>query len=272
MIKHILIPTDFSECAGYALNTGLVLAKLFQSEVHLIHAVEPPDDKAKSEILKALQVLNKQIKGKGITVHSGILEGRLQDVISGYIEGQGIDFVCMGSHGSSGFQELFLGSNAQKVIRIVRVPLLIVKQPISDFRFRNLVFASSFDLDEKPLFDYCLRFLKATNNRDTHIHLLNINTASFFTQPSVVIESSMQSFGQLCEDFKTSIHIYREFSVESGIQEFADKVDAEIIAISNKSKSTLSRILFGSSVEALVNLSRNAVLCLNTEGVHPGAN
>lgn len=72
--------------------------------------------------------------------------------------------------------------------------------------------------------------------------------------------------------FETSIHIYRDFSVESGIQDFADQVDAEIIAIANHDKSVFSRILFGSSVEELVNLNRKAVLCLNTKGVVPRGN
>jgi nucleotide-binding universal stress UspA family protein len=38
-----------------------------------------------------------------------------------------IDLIVMGSHGSGGFQEMFIGSNTEKVVRNSDVPVLVIK-------------------------------------------------------------------------------------------------------------------------------------------------
>lgn len=49
MMQNILIPADFSECARFALDAGIELAGIFQSEIHLIHAIKAPDNLTESE-------------------------------------------------------------------------------------------------------------------------------------------------------------------------------------------------------------------------------
>ena len=55
-----------------------------------------------------------------------------------------VDLIVMGSHGASGFKEMFIGSNAEKVVRNSEVPVLIIKQKEDNFQVNDFVFASDF--------------------------------------------------------------------------------------------------------------------------------
>ena len=50
----------------------------------------------------------------------------------------------MGSHGISGFKEMFIGSNTEKVVRTANVPVLVIKNEHENFDINNFVFATDF--------------------------------------------------------------------------------------------------------------------------------
>ena len=43
------------------------------------------------------------------------------------------DLIVMGSHGANGFQEMFIGSNTEKVVRNADVPVLVIKREEAKF-------------------------------------------------------------------------------------------------------------------------------------------
>ncbi len=59
-------------------------------------------------------------------------------------EAHNADLIVMGSHGASGFQEMFIGSNTEKVVRNSDVPVLVVKREEPEFKADKFVFASDF--------------------------------------------------------------------------------------------------------------------------------
>ena len=81
------------------------------------------------------------------------------------------DFVVMGSHGASGAKELFVGSNAQKVLRDATVPVLIIKEK-SKWPVKNVVFASNFEEDVIEPFRTVVNF---ADLNESNIHLLYVN-------------------------------------------------------------------------------------------------
>jgi len=58
------------------------------------------------------------IVGEGHTVHEGVLET---------VRSAGADLVVMGSHGRRGIEKLVLGSVTQRVLGVVKVPVLVVR-------------------------------------------------------------------------------------------------------------------------------------------------
>lgn len=279
-MKNILVPTDFSACATYATSAAFELAKFHGATVHLYTNLKIqynwaelseeaqktyPDDLQK---VHNTQVLLKEWERKaeeqGIALKTNWSAGKLIEHVEAYTKVYSIDFMVMGSHGVSGKNEYFIGSNTQKVIRMVHCPVLVIKSPLSKELMKNVLFVSNFAPSEQKAFEYFLDFVRPFNPT---VHLLQVNTSSWFGQPYVLAKSLMNDFKALCKDLVCRTHFHRDWSVDSGARFLAKEVDADLIAISNQNRHPLKRMFSGSNVEALVNHAEAPVLSIDFPAV-----
>lgn len=275
-MKHILVPTDFSECAQYALEAAILLAKKSNAKLHLYSCLNLPADwfemtnteqdafpEALQQIEATTDTFNTIIKRHNdLEITGSYTSGKLVEEIQHCIREQGIDFVVMGSHGKSGISEIFIGSNTQKVVRMVHRPILVVKQPLENIDFKNVVFASSFNLSEKKPF---LEFKTIIAPFKPVIHFLGIMTSYFFDVPAAATKSAMDDFVKLGRPFECKTYIFKTSNIETGVRQFSQEIDADLIAISNHNRRPLKRMLMGSNVEALINHSELPVLSIDFE-------
>ena len=275
-MKHILVPTDFSEAADHALDAGLKFAQQFRASVHLLSCTELPDgwihlsEEEKFGFLE-IQVLVQQVAEKfdqikakypSVSFHTSFVAGTLVDSVKQYVEANDIDFIVMGSYGNSGQSELFIGANTQKVIRSVHRPVLIVKNRIDTIAFKKVVFASPFNLEDKESF---LRFKEIIAPFEPEIFLVTIDTPFSFGSSATITASAMEDFKALAEPYVCHPYIYKNSYIEAGIRSFSEEMGAELIAVSNHNRSAFKRMLVGSTVEALVNYADLPVLCIDYE-------
>ncbi len=273
-MKNFLVPTDFSDCAGYALEVAVALADRFKGHVHLMHVLDLPEDWHLSEgegqenwtlqmewenrAFQQLQQLRDQYPEISISTSSTI--GPLVQRIRAHADEHGIDLIIMGSHGSSGKSDFFIGSNTQKVARSLHRSLLVIKEPLEEIRFDKVIFASNFDEREKEPF---LKFKEIVKHFIPEIHLVAIHTSSLFDPPYILSQEAMADFKRLCHPFTCRTHIYKDFSVDRGVRNLAGELGANLIGISNHYRRPLKRMLTGSNVEALVNHADIPVLAID---------
>ena len=156
----------------------------------------------------------------------------------------------MGSKGVSDFEEMIIGSNTEKVVRTSTVPVIVVKTDAKKFKFKKIVFASNYENENKDAFKDFLTFAKQFNSQ---IHLLKINTASSF-ESSAVTKEKIKDFIKDFEIDRKTIHIHNDVSVVKGITNFAQEIDADLIALTTHGRSGLSS-LFNSSIAKSVSKS-----------------
>lgn len=150
MYKKILVPLDGSPQAECVIPHLETIAKTGVKDIELISVVEPieiptrgriainEDDlkqialELRSDAHKYLDLVAKRLTRSGIKVHPIILTGKPAESLINYIESNNIDLVIMATHGRSGITRLVWGSIAEKVVRSVDVPVLLVKNPASD--------------------------------------------------------------------------------------------------------------------------------------------
>ena len=165
-MKRILVPTDFSQHAEFALKVAAQIARKNNSEIILLHMLELPQQggdaiTSASDIPEIMYFKNRALARiddlmnadylSGISVSKSVLFEKAFEGILGVSRKNNVDFIVMGSHGASGFQEMFIGSNTEKVVRSSEVPVLVVKNEIAEFRADRFVFASDFaDVIRKP--------------------------------------------------------------------------------------------------------------------------
>lgn len=273
-MRNILVPTDFSNTASFAIKAAAQLAQRHGATLHLLHGLDIPvhweqlseaqreDYPEKRQAYHNTQVLLQDIceQYPALNTTQAIRGGRLPEAVKHYTEEHGIDLIVLGSHGASGKNEFFIGSNAQKIVRSVHRPVLIIKNDPGVLAFDKVVFASSFDQAELRAFQHFRNLVKPFL---PEIHLVVIHTASFFDPPYVLSQEAMQDFKEACTPLVCETHVFTDLTIDQGIRTFSREIGAKLIGISNAQRHPLKRMLVGSNVEALVNHANLPVLSID---------
>ncbi len=270
-MKKILIPTDFSENAEYALKVAAQIARENNGEIILLHMLELPSQAGdavgsgsdipeimffKNAAIGRLEDLMDEDYLEGITVSRVVQFDMAFEGIMKISQINNIDLIIMGSHGASGFKEMFIGSNAEKVVRNSDVPVLIIKKEQPNFNVDNFVFASDFTDEIKKPFEKVVEF---ANRFDSTLHLVMITTPNNF-KSTPIAQDIMNKFAVKFKINKFETHIYNETNVEKGILNFADSINADLIGMSTHGRKGLSHFFNGSISEDLVNHSSLPVI------------
>ena len=270
-MKKILIPTDFSQNAEYALKVAAQIARKNDGEIILLHMLELPHQASDAvgsgtDIPEIMFFKNAAIRKLEDLMDEDYLEGlKVSDIVQFEMAFDGIlkisqinnvDLIVMGSHGASGYKEMFIGSNAEKVVRNSEVPVLIIKKDEGNFEVNNFVFASDFAEEAKKPFEKAVEF---ANKFDATLHLVMVNTPNNFKSTSNA-EEVMKNFVSGFNAKNIATHIYNETNVEKGILNFADTINADLIGMSTHGRKGLSHFFNGSISEDLVNHAKLPVV------------
>ncbi|MCA6421584.1 MAG: universal stress protein [Flavobacterium sp.] len=270
-MKKILVPTDFSDYAHYALKVAAQIAKKNNGEIMLLHMLELPHQGSDAigsghDIPEIMLFKNAAIKRLEDLMDDKCLDGlKVSEIIQFELAFDGImniskkndvDLIVMGSHGASGFKEMFIGSNAEKVVRFSDIPVLVVKKDEANFDVNKFVFASDFSDEIKKPFAKVVDF---ANKLDAELHLVMINTPTSF-KPTHIAQEIMNDFISNFPVNKFFTHIYNDVNVESGILNFANYVEADLIGMSTHGRKGLSHFFNGSISEDLINHSTRPVV------------
>jgi nucleotide-binding universal stress UspA family protein len=143
--QNIMIGTDGSELADNALDHGLALAKALNARVTIVTATEPwtsviageiviafpvdEYDTAQSERAKLiLGLATKAADAKVVTCKTVHAKDQYPaDAIIDAAQKNGSDLIVMASHGRRGVSRLLLGSQANKVVSLSTIPVLVVR-------------------------------------------------------------------------------------------------------------------------------------------------
>jgi nucleotide-binding universal stress UspA family protein len=265
-MKKLIVPCDFSKPAINAFRFALDLAVQAKGTIELLHVIELPvvpdgivmpvlnfeetyltELKEKSE--QRLDTLISKYNVSGIKINTTVLFGAVTSMILSYIKDSKADVVVMGSHGASGLREMFIGSNAEKIVRKSTLPVVVIKNyykgPIKNIVFPN-VLTSEHQEELIERVKALQSFFKAV------IHLVRINTPLNF-QSDTVTRKQLEAFVKEYKLKDYTVNIFNAHSEEAGILQFSKAINADLIAMGTKGHSGLSHMLLGSSTEDIVN-------------------
>jgi nucleotide-binding universal stress UspA family protein len=277
-MKRIVIPTDFSEVAGYAETAAIHLAQTWKASLLYCHVSEELPEgwekkkqSQKVEDLEAQEIAKRitsqlqkrvdQARDAGLDADLQLKTGKLWRVIKDLSESKDIDMIIMGSHGVSGKEEYFIGSNTQKVVRKATKDVLIIKHPLEQLSFKKVMFATGLNKNDKEAFDKFLELMAPFGPDE--IHILAINTPGYFGQPTILMHEGLKELAGMVEGSICKTHFLSDFTVEGGIRHFSEEIGVDLIALSNHDRHPLKRILQGSNIEFLVNHAEVPVLALD---------
>lgn len=265
-MKRILVPTDFSACAADSLNAAVSLAAQWDAEIHLLHVLDggfaAASEREKTQLVNNAQLLLQKLNEShpGARIHTRWDAGKLALIIEKQAGELDCDLIVMGSHGASGRSDFFIGSNTQRVLRVVHRPVLVIKEALETLRFAKVVYASDFRPSDLKPFQFFVNWIRPFQ---PELHLVQVHTSSLLSAPYVVTKAAMEDFRQHAGELISKTHVYRDLSVDQGVRSIAREIGADLIALSNHERSPIRRMLVGSNVEALVNHAHVPVLSID---------
>jgi len=272
-MKKILVPVDFSIQAEYAAKVASSIAKKTNAKIFLLHMLElptgvidPSNFGNASNTPSALLFLKRAYDRfeefkelpflEGVEVETKVQFHKAYDGIIDESKEQEADLIVMGSQGTSGLEEMLVGSNTEKVVRNSETPVFVIKQDVEDFKIENIVFASNFKMSNQPAFQKILDFATLFNAK---LHLLKINTIHNF-ETTKDSSDAIRAFidGHDLGDY--TLNIYNDVSVEAGILNFTKLIEADVIILNTHGRRGLAHLFNGSIGEDLANHAKLPVI------------
>lgn len=281
-MNRILVPYDFSEVATNALNFATELAKKIpDSSVTVINVIEQPtpetfktmgvsqaDPMENIFIAKMIEMVEGKMETlmadstyRSINLKYKIVLGNPFKEISQEIVDSEVELVIMGTTGSSGAEEFLVGSNAERMVRYSKCPVITLRNYQSLDSIKKIVFASNFH--EVPA-EFVERVKKLQSVFGAHLYLVKINTPSSFTstrEDKELMEGFISKYNLTTCSFET----YNYGNEEDGVVAYAEDIEADLIAIGTKQRRGLGHFLSGSIAESVVNHAKVPVWTFGLE-------
>jgi nucleotide-binding universal stress UspA family protein len=265
-MKRILVPYDFSRQSREAFTVALKLAAKSKGEVLLLHVIATPPlytgdygggaipfdatyfGQMVEDASRELQKMKMQAK-KEISISTEAVFGDLVTTVLNKIEENKIDQVVMGTSGSSGITEFFIGSNTEKIVRFSPVPVLAIKTQFDPDAVRNILVPSTLDLNQTNFIDKLKtlqKFFHAT------LHILLINTPIHFRRDAEATEA-LEEFAKHYKVTDYKLHFSNYPREDDGIAEFANAQNMDLVAMATHARKGLSHLFNTSVTESVVN-------------------
>lgn len=266
-MKKLLIPIDFSETSEAAIDFGLQLAEKCDYQVLLHHSVDflntyetmymdsPHIQSFTDQVIDDMEVklenTYRKCRKDGLTIIKHLTTGSLIQDIRKLATEEQVDLVVMGTKGASGLKEFFVGSNTEKVVRLLDCPVISVPglTKLSDVR-RILV---PVDVNEiRPSF---LREISRLQQLfSASVEFVWVKTPHNIENVELVEEEFNNLLGEY-EIASSSFSIVKNVFPQDGLLEYASNNETDMIAMATHSRRGIAHWFSGSLTEDVINHS-----------------
>lgn len=272
MNKTILVATDFSPRSDRAIRRAIILAKSLETSISLVHVVD--DDKParliEEERNKAEGLLDETVQSlkqiDKVTSDARVLLGNVSSTIVKADEELRPHLLVMGPHRHQGFRDMFLGTTAERTIRVSKRPVLMAcgmpSQP-----YRHILVAidlSAYSVD-------VLRAIKSIgldkNGVVSFVHVFDVPAATMMWRAGVgkgeieeyIKEEEEQAVKELDEFLQRHQTGYagkilrpNQSSAAVVICDVAREINADLLVVGSRGRTGIKKLFLGSVAEQVL--------------------
>lgn len=276
MSKRIIVGIDFSECSLNALEHAVLIAKNTKAGLsmvwanHLdyskeIFAVEP--ENLKEEVKKRFKAL--------IEKHSPMLpetgeidyyigKGKVYKVICDIAQQADAFLIVVGTHGSSGFEEFWIGSNANRIVASSKLPIISIRAGVDSKKDLTTIVmpldSTTVTRQKVPITALLSKYF------DSEVHILGLYTSSLDDLRFRIQNYVAQTETYFKENGVRFKSVYLETdNISESVIGYAKKVDANLISIMTEQETTTANLWLGPYAAQMVNHSPIPVLSVHSE-------
>jgi nucleotide-binding universal stress UspA family protein len=290
-IRKVLFTTDFSELSNHALPYAIKMAKIYDAELIMLHAVtiydnDPNDPQYHFPLLRQycqqatinaddrFQICYEKAGDSGVKVRKALVQGiSPHAAILEFIESEGdIGLICMSTHGRSGLKHVLLGSVTENVIRYADCPVLVVKQTEHEFinpdthevYIRKILFPYDFSQESLRPLEMLSSVADISDSEILVFHAIDVEippvyytsglTSILQLDPELddrVMKKMKDEIGKKLEGHKITYAIAEGSAVE-GIRSKAEEEKVDLIVMGSAGSHGVGDFLFGSTAARII--------------------
>ena len=271
-MKTILVAIDFSKNAEHALEYAVVFAKKLKACIYLIWVDNTVSDESVIDIIEGETRIEKKTYMEGLRekfqpeitcgeIQILLRKGKVYQEIAKAAKQIDADMIFSGTHGVSGFEQYWIGSNAYRIVTQAPCAVVTIRR---DYQFKNTLNRILLPIDSSMETKQKLPFVaNLANIFGATIHLLKI-----YNTPISVIRKRIDKYG---EDAEKSLNenkvkfVTAELEAENvavSIINYSEEHEIDLISIMTDQDMTTANKFLGPYAQQLINNSSIPVLSL----------
>ncbi|XCF07566.1 universal stress protein [Tamlana crocina] len=265
-MKRVLLPTDFSENSVSAINYAMALLKSESCEFYILNVqkassyitddmmiVSPSStvyktliESAKKSVDNLISDLKTNFSNPNHSFNGLVDYDNFADAINQVSDTNDIDFIIMGTKGTSGIEKMIFGSNTVRVMQHCDVPVLAIPKHCSYSSLNSLAFLINNLKALQPKSLKVLNYLLEKN--DAKLKLLSTGTLSEQEALQTLASNFIKSHFPLAE---------HEFLAASGnnlyevVHDYIETHSVKLLCIVSKHHSFLEQLFSNEPIENL---------------------
>ena len=253
MSKKIVVGVDFSDCSMNALEHAVIIARNAKADITMVWAnhldyskeifsIEP--DNIRAEVQKRFDDLIKKYSPQlapGTGIDYRMEKGKVYKVICHVAKEVNAFLLVVGTHGSSGFEEFWIGSNANRIVSVSKLPIITIRAGVdSNKNLKTIVMpldSTKISRQKLPITALLAKYF------DAEIHILGVYTSTVDNIRYRIKNYVAQSETYLKENGIRYRIVYLDASnITETVLDYAKKVNANLISIMTEQDRKSTRL------------------------------
>jgi nucleotide-binding universal stress UspA family protein len=267
-MKTIIVPIDLSDESLNGLNLALMLATKTGANILLAHVIGKNTGDYYEQMEKENQLVQSKFEeillkykekvNLNFTLSYIIKEGKIFKEIADLADKHEDALTVLSTHGTSGFEELFIGGNAYKITSHSRNPVITVRRSKIPSNIDNIVLPLDMTFQTREKVPYTVEFAKKFGSK---IHLLTIRLSNLKS-----IEKRLHQYAEQVASYLDSHkipyiveHLHGSNLTDLTL-DYSRTINADLISIMTEQEKSASNLLLGNFAHQMINKAYIPVL------------
>jgi nucleotide-binding universal stress UspA family protein len=267
-MKTIIVPIDLSDESLNGLNLAMMLASKTGAKILLVHVIGKNTGDYYDQMKKEYQLVQSKFEeilrkykekvNLNFALSYIIKEGKIFKEIADLADNHEDALTVLSTHGTSGFEELFIGGNAYKITSHSRNPVITVRRSKIPLNIDNIVLPLDMTFQTREKVPYTVELARKFGSK---IHLLTIRLSN--------LKSIEKRLHQYAEQVASYLDLHKiPYTIEhlhgSNLTDltldYSRTINADLISIMTEQEKSASNLLLGTFAHQMINKAYIPVL------------
>ena len=265
-MKHILLPTDFSDNSYHAISHALQLFKDETCTFYLLHTYTPvvynmdymQSTAAQFELMDAVKMASldglKRISNKMDSEFSNSKHhietlsvfSTLTQEIKSVVARKNIDYIVMGPQGATGAKDVLFGSNTVHAFKNATCPVLAVPVNGGYKVPKSILFSTDYGIDYQ---DKNIKpFVDIAKLHASQVHALHVSFGNELSDKQLQNQAKLKTY---LKPVKHDFHDVRNEEVSAAIVAFQKETSVNMLVMINNKHSFFENLFFKSRINQI---------------------